>query len=433
MNKINLIIESLREVNEAGIRDIKLGTIEDVIKGRTKVSDYISKVDKNDILKQIVKYVKSLKSLKDVKDTIDFFNYGGKGYDIATLYDSFKESDRNDLYNYADKLSSKLGNKYKQDFVKLLKAFEEYDNKYPNVLEEFVVDKDVDTDVYDGRFCYSIYTEKTGASSLNVNNKYEVLLWFKGDTDDSDWLGYVSDYGLCRMISGPVSCYRYLSVVLGDLYLCYAFLENWSKLKKEAYNFIKINLENYRKKLESFKSLPLNKKLEKFDNMADKATFIFDTVIEEMGYKLDTLHLISYSEWEKFRDKLTRILRTYQVDLSFKEGYSWKYGIKLSGNADGIVSDFWHDLINKQWEKVEFSKQDIINHFNKYPKAKVYTEDRFGHAVLSNREKVFGTKFGSSYQDMGYGSQASTTETTVELYKDKFGNLKVSERSFTWD
>ena len=192
-------------------------------------------------------------------------------------------------------------------------------------------------------------------------------------------------------------------------------------------------IESLREVNEAIDVKSLDKKLQKFDKVADKAAFLFKSVAKDMGYDIKKIHLMSRHEWSTFRDKFIMLFNS--CDIAWIKGKEWsaEYGVELSGDAYEIVKSIRSKLIDKQWEKVKLSREDIINHFKKYPKANVYIEDGSEFVELSSRDKLLGSKSGSSYQHMGYGSQASTIETGTILYKDKFGNLKVSKYSITWD
>ena len=239
MRKLDLIIESL---NEAGIRDIKSANIEDVVKGRGNLNDYLHSVSKSTVLGQIVNYVKSLKSLKEVKLARDFFGYGGKGKDIEKLFNDSNSTEKDELYDYVSKVNKQYDSKYKSVLSKILKDFEELDRKNPNPFEALM---DYGDGYYTEEVCdrFNITIEsKDYAGYTNVNGKYCISIWLKGEADD-DWVGSADEDGFTYELNAPPSCKKNLYVCVSKLYMCYAFEENLDKIKSGIDKFIKDNFK----------------------------------------------------------------------------------------------------------------------------------------------------------------------------------------------
>lgn len=234
--KINPILESLNKINEVSIHDFKGETFKNVVDRRISFKDFIYGKDRKDVFNQIVDYVKSVKSLKEVEMLLDFARYNGRGKDVTDFYNSFDDSDRDELYKYANQLCDTFNSKYKKDFVDIVKDLKDLDSSKPEVFKNLVKSCDHFVRNVFKDFYLTIDTEDYAAMS-NVNHNYYVTVWV-GNGEDS-WEGYMDTGGICQEIAGPWKCRNMLYTVLLKLYLYYDFLENWNRVKGSVEKFIK--------------------------------------------------------------------------------------------------------------------------------------------------------------------------------------------------
>ena len=174
-------------------------------------------------------------------------------------------------------------------------------------------------------------------------------------------------------------------------------------------------------------------KLAKIDSMADKATYLFERIVKELGYKTSDIHLLDYEHIHELESKFENMLWYYNVDLSFQSEVSSKYGFKVGGNASGISSDFIIHFTDRKWKEVKMTKSEIHRHLEKHPNAKVYENGRYFSVKQVSPDVVLNARYGSQYSHCGYGSCASEYEYSTKLFKDRSGNLKVDKHCFKWD
>lgn len=175
---------------------------------------------------------------------------------------------------------------------------------------------------------------------------------------------------------------------------------------------------------------------EKRSYSADIADQSYREALEEVGLTQDNAHLMTEQQFDKFGRILESKIYKANADLSFQQKTMTKMGVGISGNATGIASSYrFGDQapINRAWEEVKMTPNEIREHLKKHKNAGVYEEARYGGVKQGNIERLLATKLGSSYSNHGIGSQASTTQLVVKLYKDKKGNLKLSKHALTWD
>lgn len=175
---------------------------------------------------------------------------------------------------------------------------------------------------------------------------------------------------------------------------------------------------------------------EKHKYVAEVADNAWKESLASLGIKEDEAHLLSTAQRDSLRNAMRARLRRANADLSF-DATTTKNGVRIAGNADGIASGYLSGPpVRKGWTEVEMTPAQIKRHLQTHKNASVYREDRYGGVVKGSnefRKQLADTKFGSSYRNQGIGSQSSVVQTTVKLYKDKKGNLKLSSFSMTWD
>lgn len=165
---------------------------------------------------------------------------------------------------------------------------------------------------------------------------------------------------------------------------------------------------------------------------ADQIVDVLIEVLEENGLKLNDIHLINYDDWRAIERDMEYRLRSEGLDLSYTSDYSEKYGLKLSGNPEGIIWSFWLFFKSKSkygWQETEITG-DMIENANGY-----YEEDRYGYARKISKERfislVQNSKSGSRH--MGIGSQASIIDTRIKLYADDKNNLLYDKSVLVYD
>ena len=119
--------------------------------------------------------------------------------------------------------------------------------------------------------------------------------------------------------------------------------------------------------------------------------------------------------------------------MSFKKVTTLKLDIEISGNFDGITSSVVVFLWSKPWEEVKMTRDEIIDYYLAHPKGKAYMKDKYFAVKEISRNKLLETEFGISFHHVGIGSYSTEREKRVELKKDKFGNLLISESTMIWD
>lgn len=166
-------------------------------------------------------------------------------------------------------------------------------------------------------------------------------------------------------------------------------------------------------------------------NLGKRIEACANKVLKDMSLSLKDAHLSS--KRSDYRSNLESLLYKEKIDLSFKSMVLPTFKCKVGGNATGISSDVTYFLWMGSWEPVVMTKDEIINHLKKNKKAKCYSEDRFGNIHEIDKDKIINSNYGTTYNHQGYGSQSSVVHTSVELEKDKQGNLLLSTSVLTWD
>ena len=161
---------------------------------------------------------------------------------------------------------------------------------------------------------------------------------------------------------------------------------------------------------------------------------LVDETLDELGFTVDNIHLTNYPVVNKFEKLFEAKLHKHNVDLSFISGVKTnKYGIPISGNALGINSSCIGWLWSHSWEKISLSDEALLDYLKKHPRINVYEKGQYVSVNKCDKKKLKGIDFGTSYSSRGIGSASSVVESTIELKKDKKGNLLIDRHSFVWD
>ena len=183
---------------------------------------------------------------------------------------------------------------------------------------------------------------------------------------------------------------------------------------------------------------------------------VFDETLKELGISLKKAHLLTcnhtlkkngqiqqyYYEGIKkyttnprvvFQDRLEKNLRKANVTLSFYTAISPKYKIKIGGNASGIASSYTSFVWSTPWQDCQMNVDELKAYLQANKgKIKCYTLKHYDlYEINSNR--VLETKFGTTSEHRGIGSQASDAVTTVKLQKDSYGNLLIDSYTLIYD
>ena len=158
-------------------------------------------------------------------------------------------------------------------------------------------------------------------------------------------------------------------------------------------------------------------------------------VIKELGYTKSNIHLTSYEVERLFREKLERLLRQNNIDVSFDSVVTNDWGIKISGNVSGIASSYITELWYNPWKEVKMTYDEIIKYLVKNKDIKLYKSVRFGiEEVKTNKIQFFlNIRFGKESTTRGIGSCSSVAVKTVTLKRDRQGNLLVDTSVLIYD
>ena len=165
---------------------------------------------------------------------------------------------------------------------------------------------------------------------------------------------------------------------------------------------------------------------------ADK---LCEQVIKELGYTKNNIHLTTYDVKRIFRDKLERLLRQNNIDVSFDSVITNDWGIKISGNASGIASSYITELWSKPWYEVKMTHDEIVKYLKKNKNIKLYKSVRFGiEEVKTNKfDFIKNISFGTKSNTIGIGSCSSVNVETITLKRDKQGNLLIDHSILKYD
>lgn len=165
---------------------------------------------------------------------------------------------------------------------------------------------------------------------------------------------------------------------------------------------------------------------------ADEIMDVLIDILEQSGYKIEYVHLINYDTWKGIERDMERALRSKGLDLSYTSDYSEKYDVKLSGNADGIISSFryfYKKHPHYGWHEARINGSDIES------AKEFYEDDRYGYTTKISKERfinLLSTKKDRS-QHIGIGSQASLLDTTITIYTDIDNNLLFDKSVVIYD
>lgn len=165
---------------------------------------------------------------------------------------------------------------------------------------------------------------------------------------------------------------------------------------------------------------------------ADKIMDVLIDVLEQASYKIEDIHLINYDTWKGIERDMERALRSKGLDLSYTSDYSEKYDVKLSGNAEGIISSFRYFYKKHPqygWHEATINGSDIES------AKEFYEDDKYGYATKISKERfinLVSAKKGRS-QHIGIGSQASIIDTTITIYTDIDNNLLFDKNVVIYD
>lgn len=184
---------------------------------------------------------------------------------------------------------------------------------------------------------------------------------------------------------------------------------------------------------------------------ADK---VFDDTIKKLGINRNTAHLIDkiivngkpltyfYAGSKQtvttphvvFEYILEVNLRNKGIDLSYICANTSKYGITISGNAGGIASTYSFMLFEEPWKKCSMTTFELSNYLQMHKNIQIFKKTNMPYEKIKcNIDELLKTKFGTESKDIGYGSQSSVSQTTIELKRDKFGNLLLDKSLVIWD
>ena len=204
-------------------------------------------------------------------------------------------------------------------------------------------------------------------------------------------------------------------------------------------------IEDYNDAMDLYKMLYAEK-------YADK---VFDNVLKDLCLNFNTAHLLSEDDIIKkdgkvlsryyagikrnvtapesvFIEYMENALRKQGIDLSYMSALSSKYGIELQGNAGAMAWQYKYLLFDNQWQDFETTPQELYNYLKTHKNIRVMQSSHYGNKVI-NKEVLLKTKFGTTSQNRGIGSQSSVALTSVKLKTDKFGNLLLKESLEIWD
>lgn len=195
---------------------------------------------------------------------------------------------------------------------------------------------------------------------------------------------------------------------------------------------------------------------EMFNNAyaAYKADKIFEEVVHKLGINIKSAHLLTsddkivvdgvvkqkylagtrrYSTDPKdiFLEQMEKALYSSDIDYSYVKTVSKKYGVNLSGNFYAWAWSYYGLLWQKPWTEFKVTHKELEDYLKEHKNIRI-VEECHGLSNIS-RDKLLSITFGTESKSMGYGSQASVIETTVKLYKDEQGNLKVDRYSLVYD
>lgn len=163
--------------------------------------------------------------------------------------------------------------------------------------------------------------------------------------------------------------------------------------------------------------------------------------LKDCDLEEEDVHVLSYKEASQFQKALERELDNRHIDLSFKHltiaqngDGTMIEGLRVGGNSGGIANSLIRGIIKNAWEPLS------RGHWEKYIQDAeeqddaIYEQDKYGYCnpVTAKRAlQLIG--LGDKTQYSGHGSQQYIDDTTVNVYMDAFGSIKVNRSTVRYD
>jgi hypothetical protein len=186
-------------------------------------------------------------------------------------------------------------------------------------------------------------------------------------------------------------------------------------------------------------------------NYADK---VADKVLKELGLTSENAHLFDESKVLKYKGETQRYryatgqvitnpfdiyrvflekeLRQEGIDLSFLVATTKKYHVALGGNAGAIAHSYAYRFWHEAWQPISMTKEELAIYLKKHKNIKVFETVRYDYREVTG-EVLLNAKYGKTSRHMGIGSQASEHIDTIELKRDKKGNLLLAKFTEIYD
>lgn len=178
------------------------------------------------------------------------------------------------------------------------------------------------------------------------------------------------------------------------------------------------------------------------NNIGEAIINAWAAALKECDLQEEDVHELTYDEVKNLEKVLEKNLRDRKVDLSFKsyfipnngEGFAIQ-GMKVGGNTGAIANTLIRGCNKIAWTPIPNQKEAV--EYIEYAADqgnKIYMGDKFGYCVPISEQKAYDLiGAGNTTQYSGYGSQSYIDVTTVTVYEDYFGNIKVNRSTLRYD